>query len=128
MEHTVNCQIGRRLRRRRIEIGLTLQAVGDEVGVTMQQIQKFESGIDSMTATRLWEVARALRLPVGYLFEDCNSDDRSLSLEPAHDRHRCRPVSAREKLEFARAFRRIRDAGVRSKVRQLTRDLADCGR
>jgi transcriptional regulator with XRE-family HTH domain len=61
--------LGRRLRRRRELLGLSLQAVAREAGTGYQQIHKYESGSVNMPAARLWKVAAALEVPVSYFFE-----------------------------------------------------------
>ena len=62
--------IAARLRRRRTDLGLSMQKVGDAVGVTYQQIQKYEAGKDKIDASLLWEIAQQLQVPIGYFFDE----------------------------------------------------------
>ncbi len=65
----IDVHLGRRLRRRRRLLGLTQQQLGDQVGVRFQQIQKYECGANRLSAARLWELAEALKIPVGYFYD-----------------------------------------------------------
>jgi len=69
MNSEIDDHLGRRLRRRRRLLGLTQQQVAEACGVGFQQIQKYECGANRMSAARLWQLARALEVPVGYFYE-----------------------------------------------------------
>ncbi len=66
----VDGHVGRRVRERRREIGMTLAKLGNALGVTFQQVQKYEVGLNRVSASRLWDIAKALEVDVGYFFED----------------------------------------------------------
>lgn len=61
--------VGARIRERRIVLGLSQHQMADLIGVTYQQAHKYESGINRVSAGRLFEIARVLKVPVGYFFE-----------------------------------------------------------
>jgi transcriptional regulator with XRE-family HTH domain len=68
MTADVDVHLGERLRRRRREIGWTLDQLAEAIGVRFQQIQKYETGVNKMSAARLWAIAEALRVPVSYFY------------------------------------------------------------
>ena len=69
MGNDIDLHLGKRLRRRRRLLGLTQQQLADCCGVRFQQIQKYECGANRVSAARLWRIAGALDVPVGYFFE-----------------------------------------------------------
>lgn len=69
MKHPVDAHVGQLLRHRRWLAGLTQQQLGDAVGIKFQQIQKYETGMNRISASRLWELSRALDVPVSFFFE-----------------------------------------------------------
>ncbi len=69
MAHPIDLYVGKRLRQRRRLLGLTQQKLADAVGIRFQQIQKYESGANRISASRLWTLADALSVSVGYFFE-----------------------------------------------------------
>jgi transcriptional regulator with XRE-family HTH domain len=72
--HQIDVQVGRRIRRRRWLRGLTQQELGQAIGVAFQQVQKYESGSDRISASRLFSVAKALDVPVDYFFDELALD------------------------------------------------------
>lgn len=66
----IDIAVGARVRRRRLEVGLSQSALGDVVGVTFQQVQKYERGANRVSASMLAKVAKALSAPIAYFFED----------------------------------------------------------
>ncbi|QUD86394.1 helix-turn-helix domain-containing protein [Phenylobacterium montanum] len=69
MGNEIDLHLGKRLRRRRRLLGLTQQQLADAVGVRFQQIQKYECGANRISAARLWSLAEALEVPVGYFYD-----------------------------------------------------------
>lgn len=69
MKHTVDVHVGKRIRHRRWMIGMTQQQLADKVGIKFQQIQKYETGINRVSASRLWDIGHALDVPVNFFFE-----------------------------------------------------------
>ncbi len=69
MTHPVDVHVGARIRQRRFLLGMTQQALASRLGVTFQQVQKYEVGANRVSASRLWEIARLLDVPIGFFFE-----------------------------------------------------------
>ena len=65
----LNGVIGARLRRRRKELGFSQTAIGDKLGIAFQQIQKYENGMNRISAASLYELSKVLSVPLGYFFE-----------------------------------------------------------
>ncbi|AVO39354.1 helix-turn-helix domain-containing protein [Pukyongiella litopenaei] len=69
MTHPVDVHVGKRIRHRRWLIGMTQQQLAGQVGIKFQQIQKYETGANRVSASRLWDIAEALDVPVSFFFE-----------------------------------------------------------
>ena len=76
--HPIDTHVGRRLRARRRLLGLTQEALATAVDIKFQQIQKYESGSNRVSASRLWALAKALDVPVSYFFEGMNGSEPQL--------------------------------------------------
>ncbi len=69
MKHSVDVHVGQRVRQRRWMVGMTQQQLGDSVGVKFQQIQKYETGTNRISASRMWDIAATMEVPVSFFFE-----------------------------------------------------------
>ena len=69
MASDIDLHLGRRLRRRRRLLGLTQQQLALQVGIRFQQVQKYETGANRMTAARLWQLSQALEVPITYFYD-----------------------------------------------------------
>ncbi len=69
MKHPVDVHVGKRIRHRRWMVGMTQQQLGEIVGIKFQQIQKYETGMNRVSASRLWDIAKALEVPISFFFE-----------------------------------------------------------
>ncbi len=69
MKHPVDVHVGQRVRRRRWMVGMTQQQLAERVGIKFQQIQKYETGMNRVSASRLWDIAEALEVPVSFFFD-----------------------------------------------------------
>jgi transcriptional regulator with XRE-family HTH domain len=128
--HPVDIHVGRRLRLKRTILGLSQEAVGKEIGVTFQQIQKYERGINRMGASRLYDFAKALGVQVAYFFEgfgDYAMDEVSgYALgEPPAVGFEGEKINNRETLEVMRAYYRIKSPSVRKRIIELIKAMAD---
>ncbi|SFC47709.1 helix-turn-helix domain-containing protein [Tropicimonas isoalkanivorans] len=74
MTHPVDTHVGTRIRQRRWIAGMTQQQLAEQVGIKFQQIQKYETGANRVSASRLWEIAAALGVPVAFFFEGLGGD------------------------------------------------------
>ncbi len=73
--HPIDIHVGRRLRARRRLLGLTQESLASAVDIKFQQIQKYESGANRVSASRLWALAKALDVPVSYFFDGMNGSE-----------------------------------------------------
>ena len=73
MAHPVDVHVGQRVRQRRLLLGMTMRQLSDSVGVKYQQIQKYEYGADRVSASRMWDIATALEVPISFFFEGLES-------------------------------------------------------
>ncbi len=69
MKHPVDVHVGKRIRHRRWMVGMTQQQLGEAVGIKFQQIQKYETGMNRVSASRLWDIAHAMDVPINFFFE-----------------------------------------------------------
>lgn len=69
MAHPVDVHVGKRVRHRRWLVGMTQQQLAEKVGIKFQQIQKYETGANRVSASRLWDISEALDVPVSFFFE-----------------------------------------------------------
>lgn len=109
--------VGDRIRRRRILMGLTQDQLGEALGISYQQIQKYETGANRVSAGRLYLIAQRLEVSPGWFFDPVSSDSHSDALDEAG--------SSRLIMEFVRNFKRIDDERVRSVLITLVRSLAE---
>jgi transcriptional regulator with XRE-family HTH domain len=124
MANAIDLHVGKRLRRRRRLLGLTQQQLAESIGIRFQQIQKYECGANRVTASRLYELAVALNVPVNYFFEGLQASTPAVPGAPgapANDRDLIAAdvLSQKETLELIRAYYKL---GERPRRRLL--DLA----
>jgi transcriptional regulator with XRE-family HTH domain len=123
MASSTDLHVGKRLRRRRRLLGLTQQQLAESIGIRFQQVQKYECGANRVTASRLYELAVALNVPVGYFFEGLQvaAPVPGAPQQPANDRDLIAAdvLSQKETLELIRAYYKL---GERPRRRLL--DLA----
>lgn len=116
---SIDAHVGRRLRDRRILLGLTQTAVADSIGLSFQQVQKYERGANRISAGRLYQFAQLLDVSIDYFFEGGVGQDAGGS-PPSED-----PALTREVLSFVQAYHAIDDKDVRQSILELTKALAD---
>jgi transcriptional regulator with XRE-family HTH domain len=117
----VDVHVGTRLRQRRTLLGMSQEKLAVAVGVSFQQIQKYERGANRVSASRLHQLTRILNVPVGYFFEGmADAPSNGAAAHPAHDGEM---VASRETLELVRAYYRIEDPAVRRRLVDLLRSL-----
>jgi len=118
----IDVQVGRRLRAQRVLLGLSQEKLGDAVGLTFQQVQKYERGANRISASRLYELARALNIPVSYFFAELGESNEPFA---QHDEViEEDPTRQREVLEFVAAYLRIADLKTRRGLFELTKSIA----
>ena len=77
MKHVVDVHVGKRIRHRRWMNGTTQQQLAEAVGIKFQQIQKYETGMNRVSASRLWDIAHVLGVPVSFFFEGLEEDGQA---------------------------------------------------
>ena len=104
MTSDIDLHVGKRLRRRRRLLGLTQQALAEQVGIRFQQIQKYECGANRVSASRLFELSEALSVPVQYFYEGLGSFDGPH--DPADSPEILAPdvLSKKETMDLVRAY------------------------
>ncbi len=129
----VDIHVGSRLRLRRTLLGISQEKLGGAVGLTFQQIQKYERGANRVGASRLYEFSRVLDVSVSYFFEEMNEKTvatrgRRLAPEGFCDQDqaelRSNPLARRETLELVRAYYKIENPKVRKRTFELVKALA----
>ena len=122
----VDVHVGARVRMRRRFLGLTQQALAESLNLTFQQVQKYERGANRVSASKLYEIARALQVPVPYFFEGLAETGSA-----ADDEARGAELSIREFLmtsegqELASLYPRIEASRLRRQVLELVRTIAE---
>ena len=125
----IDGHVGARLRLRRTMMGISQEALAEKLGVTFQQVQKYEKGTNRIGSSRLFELSSILDIPVGFFFDDL---DASYATPEARVQHMNDPPthydgrisSHREALELMNSFSQIEAPKVRKKILELTRSLA----
>lgn len=121
--------VGKKLRQRRTMMGLSQEAVAKAVGITFQQVQKYEKGVNAMNSHRLVEFSRFMNVPVAYFFDGLEESGAATPAvgfaEASETFDHGSPVSDRESLEMMKAFKRIGEQGVRKRLSDLVRAIAE---
>ncbi len=125
----VDVHVGGRVRMRRILIGLSQEKLGEQLGLTFQQVQKYEKGSNRISASRLWQMARILGVPVAFFFDDIpdtpNENSQPGFGESAGETALMDFLSSTEGFQLNRAFSQIEQPNVRRKLVELAKALAD---
>ncbi|MBB5044612.1 helix-turn-helix domain-containing protein [Shinella fusca] len=115
--------VGSRVRLRRLMVGMSQEALADRLGVTFQQVQKYEKGTNRISASRLQAISDVFRVPPSFFFQDDESAGPSTAVgQETGDVSTF--VSSKEGLDLNRAFLKIEDAGVRKSIIQLATALS----
>ncbi|SCW61863.1 Transcriptional regulator, contains XRE-family HTH domain [Rhizobium mongolense subsp. loessense] len=120
--NAIDIYVGGRLRLRRKVLGLSQSSLADALGITFQQVQKYEKGMNRIGASRLQRIAEILKVPVGFFFE--NNASASPDVEPRRETDDVTLfMTSKEAVALSRAFLAIEDPNVRQKLLALTRSL-----
>jgi transcriptional regulator with XRE-family HTH domain len=123
----IDVHVGSRVRLRRMLLGMSQEKLGEHLGLTFQQIQKYEKGINRIGASRLFDLANVLSVPVQFFYEELpvTSTDgaRGFADRPAES-YAVEFLGSREGLELNKAFARITDPRVRRSIVELVRAFA----
>ncbi|MEM6618280.1 MAG: helix-turn-helix transcriptional regulator [Pseudomonadota bacterium] len=123
-KHPVDVHVGKRVRHRRWMLGVTQQQLGEKVGIKFQQIQKYETGMNRISASRLWDIAEALDVSVGFFFEGYDSGQMAAEQEKTAAGGDL--LSDKEALDLVRSYYAIPE-NQRRKLFDLARVLSSTG-
>ena len=123
----IDIHVGQRVRLRRTLMGMSQEKLGDALGLTFQQVQKYERGANRIGASRLFDLAKALQVPVGFFFDDLSSDPTTVDVDKVGDTKGSNedPMQKRETIELVRAYYRIANPTARRRLYELARSIAD---
>ena len=128
----IDVHVGGRVRLRRTLMGMSQERLGEALGLTFQQVQKYERGVNRIGASRLFDLARVLDVPIGFFFDDMPDGMGGTTSIPrrassgfadAQDGFEDDTLHRRETLELVRAYYRITDPAVRKRVFDLIKSL-----
>ncbi len=131
----IDVHVGARVRLRRTILGMNQTILGSALGVSFQQVQKYENGTNRISASRLYDLARVFDVPIEHFFEDMPADVAASS--PAKGRGKAKeppgyeldPMLKRETLELVRAYYKIEGADLRKRLREMAKAVgADAGK
>jgi transcriptional regulator with XRE-family HTH domain len=128
----IDVHVGARVRLRRTLMGMSQEKLGEAIGLTFQQVQKYERGANRVGASRLFDLSRVLDVPVSFFFDDMPDGVSKQSprlinagtVDEIVDLPGSDPMTKRETLELVRAYYRITDPQVRRRIFDLAKVLA----
>jgi hypothetical protein len=125
--------VGSRIRLRRTLLGLSQERLGESLGLTFQQVQKYERGVNRVGASRLFDLSRVLDVPISFFFDDMPDSlsanfggmpsRRQGGITETPDPFGDDTLSRRETLELVRAYYRITDPSIRKRVFDLIKSM-----
>ena len=130
----IDIHVGSRVRFRRMLLGMSQEKLGERLGLTFQQVQKYEKGINRIGASRLFDLAQVLGVSVQFFYEEAPAAERACASMPGWSCREARTstsivefLRSRDGLELNRAFVRISDIKARRAIVDLVRSLANEG-
>jgi transcriptional regulator with XRE-family HTH domain len=122
----IDAQVGNRVRIRRMLIGMSQEKLGDLLGLTFQQVQKYEKGVNRIGAGRLYEISRILGVPIDFFYEGVASVPEPAGFAESRGAPPVMEfVSSGEGLQLSLAFMKIKDPKVRKRMLDLVKSLAE---
>lgn len=129
----IDVHVGSRIRLRRTLLGMSQERLGESLGLTFQQVQKYERGVNRVGASRLFDLSRVLDVPISFFFDDMpdslaanfggTSSRRPGGQTTSQDPFVDDTLSRRETLELVRAYYRITDPAIRKRVFDLIKSM-----
>ncbi len=125
----IDIHVGSRVRLRRMMLGMSQEKLGESLGLTFQQVQKYEKGVNRVGASRLFDLARVLGVSVQFFYEEAPSHMTPGSLpagmaERAAESYAAEFLGNRDGLELNKAFAKITDAKIRRSIVELVRSIS----
>ena len=129
----IDVHVGSRIRLRRTLLGMSQERLGEALGLTFQQVQKYERGVNRVGASRLFDLSRVLDVPISFFFDDMpeslastygsQASRRATGFSEMQDSFSDDALNRRETLELVRAYYRITDPAVRKRVFDLIKSM-----
>ncbi len=129
--HPVDIHVGRRVRMRRTLLGMSQTTLGEAIGLTFQQMQKYEKGTNRISASRLFDLSRVLDVPLEYFFDDmptavaASSPTQGGGKAKKPPGYELDPMAKRETLELVREYYKITDPEIRKHLFEMTKTLGE---
>ena len=126
----MDVHVGSRVRLRRMLLGMSQEKLGEHLGLTFQQVQKYEKGVNRIGASRLFDLAKVLGVPVQFFYDEAPYGAQSAGAvltgfaEQPDETYIVEFLGTREGLELNKAFARVTDPKVRRSIVDLVRALA----
>ena len=127
----IDVHVGARIRLRRTLLGMSQTALADAIGLTFQQVQKYERGANRVSSSRLVDMANALDVSIPFFFEEMAATVQEQTPAMLMDAKKLpkiddgkNPMAWRETLELVRAYYKIQDPAVRKRLVELTKTIA----
>ncbi len=123
----IDVHVGLQVRLRRKELKISQEKLAETLGLTFQQVQKYERGANRISASKLYEIARTLRVPIGWFFEGLGDPTagRGEATEGVGQGHAHEFLMTQEGADLANLFPRIGERRVRRRLVELVRSLAE---
>ncbi|GAB4530484.1 MAG: helix-turn-helix transcriptional regulator [Parvularculaceae bacterium] len=120
----VDQHVGQRVRYQRNILGMSQDKLGEALGLTFQQVQKYEKGANRIGASRLWQIAKTLNVPVSFFFEGLNQNAAQGFAEEA-DGWAGEYIASAEGMQLCRYFSAIEEPQIRKRLLDLVKSLAE---
>lgn len=128
LPNPIDVHVGSRVRMRRMLVAMSQEKLGESLGLTFQQVQKYEKGANRIGASRLFNIARVLGVPIEFFYEGLSFEDDGNGADQAEadqSAFELDMLSSSEGIQLNSAFFSIRDPKVRKKILELVRALGD---
>lgn len=120
----VDIHVGSRVRLRRVLLGMSQEKLAERLGLTFQQVQKYEKGTNRISASRLQQIAQILEVPISYFYDELPGDLSNDNFDAPAPDFVVNFLSNAESLQLMKAFVRIHDGKVRRKVVELVKAIS----
>ena len=133
IHNAIDMHVGKRVRLRRTLLGMSQEQLGVTLNLTSQQVQKYESGTNRISASRLWDLSQILDVSIGYFFEEMSSQTKLASPRKANINSKKKlldqaierdPMAKRETLELVRTYYSISQPHVRKRISEMIKSVA----
>ncbi|MEZ5892391.1 MAG: helix-turn-helix transcriptional regulator [Parvularculaceae bacterium] len=123
--HPIDVHVGSRVKLRRMILGMSQETLGKSLGLTFQQIQKYEKGVNRIGASRIYEMAQLLDVPVQFFYDEYGETPNRPDGAAEEPNPVMELVSSPEGVQLCRYFAAIKDPQVKKRVIDLVRSIAE---